>query len=246
MRRRIAFVLALTAALAAPGGSVAQASQHKAAPAHTSKAGTTLEGIDVSHWQGTIDWARVARSKVRFAIGKATEGQTYSDPTYGTNRSGAKAAGITWGAYHYARPDTSANDALAEADHYVDTAALAAGDLIPALDLEDSGGLSAADLTTWVRTWVERVADRTGAKPMIYTTASFWRTELADSTWFADNGYTLWIANWGVSKPAVPASSWAGHGWTFWQYSSTGSVPGISGSVDLDRFNGRSLAAVTL
>jgi len=246
MRRPLVTALALAAAIALPGGGAVQAAGHAKSQARPTSRTTTVEGIDISHWQGTIDWSRVGSKGVRFAIAKATEGQGYSDPTYGTNRSGAKANGIAWSAYHYAHPDSSTNDAVLEADHYAETAALATGDLLPALDLEDAGGLSTADLTTWVRTWVERVRDRVGAKPMIYVTAGFWRTHLGDTTWFADNGYSLWVANWGVSKPGVPASNWGGRGWTFWQYSSTGSVPGISGNVDLDHFNGRDLTAVTL
>ena len=66
---------------------------------------------------------------------------------------------------------------------------------------------------------------------------------MGDTDWFARNGYSvLWIANWTTaSQPAVPAGGWAGNGWSFWQHSSSGVVPGISGAVDLDRFNGSSL-----
>jgi lysozyme len=227
---------------AAHHANAARSSKPAAKP---TKSSTYLEGIDVSHWQGTIDWTRVA-TKERFAIAKATEGQTYTDPTYATNRSAARGAGVTWGAYHYAQPDLTANDAVLEADHYVDTALLGSGDLRPALDLEVSNGLSTADLVAWVQAWVERVRSRVGAAPMIYTNPSFWQNHMGNTTWFADNGYALWIANWGVSKPSVPASNWGGKGWTFWQYSSTGSVPGISGDVDLDRFNGTSLSSATL
>jgi len=68
---------------------------------------------------------------------------------------------------------------------------------------------------------------------------------MADTDWFARNGYSvLWIANWTTApQPAVPAGNWGGNGWTFWQLSSTGTVPGISGAVDLDRFNGSSFPA---
>jgi hypothetical protein len=69
---------------------------------------------------------------------------------------------------------------------------------------------------------------------------------MGDTTMFADQGYSvLWIAHWGTSSPTLPAGNWGGHGWTFWQYSSCGSVTGISGCVDLDRFNGSDLAGVT-
>jgi GH25 family lysozyme M1 (1,4-beta-N-acetylmuramidase) len=63
---------------------------------------------------------------------------------------------------------------------------------------------------------------------------------------FADRGHALWIAHWDAAKPSVPASNWGGRGWTFWQHSDSGSVAGIDGDVDLDRFNGTSLAAVKI
>ena len=203
----------------------------------------TLEGIDISHWQGTINWSLVAGAGKKFAIMKATESTDYTDPTYATNHSRAKAAGLWTGAYHFARPSSNAGDAKAEADHFADVMNLGVGDLIPALDLEDSGGLGVAALQTWVATFLNQVYARTGARAMIYTSPSFWKTYMGDSHALADAGYrTLWVAHWGVSAPAVPASNWGGRGWTFWQYSSDGTVPGIAGRVDLDRFRGTDLA----
>jgi hypothetical protein len=77
---------------------------------------------------------------------------------------------------------------------------------------------------------------------MIYTSPSFWKNHMGDSQALADAGYkTLWVAHWGVSAPAVPARNWGGRGWTFWQYTSDGTVPGIAGRVDLDKFNGLDL-----
>jgi GH25 family lysozyme M1 (1,4-beta-N-acetylmuramidase) len=70
---------------------------------------------------------------------------------------------------------------------------------------------------------------------MIYTGPNFWRTATGDTTEFADRGYRLlWIANWFVPEPDVPANDWGGYSWTFWQYDNCGTVPGISGCVDLD------------
>lgn len=74
-----------------------------------------LPGIDVSHHQGLIDWAQVAGSRQRFAIGKATNGRTFVDPNFAYNKAGAEASGLAFGAYHFARPDDSANDAIIEA-----------------------------------------------------------------------------------------------------------------------------------
>jgi hypothetical protein len=80
---------------------------------------------------------------------------------------------------------------------------------------------------------------------MIYTSPNFWANYVGGSTWFATNGYRLlWLAHWTIGSPTVPAGDWAGFGWTFWQYTSNGSVPGIVGRVDLDRFSGGSLTDV--
>jgi GH25 family lysozyme M1 (1,4-beta-N-acetylmuramidase) len=205
-----------------------------------------LEGIDVSNWQGTIDWTKVYAAGKRFAIMKATEGTTFTDAYYSVNHASARAAGLWTTAYHFAQPSTTAGDAVAEADHFVSVAKLQSGDLIPALDLEVTGSLSPAALQGWVATWLGEVTAKLGVHPMIYTSPNFWKNAMSDTTWFALNGYrVLWVAHWGVTSPTVPAQNWAGHGWTFWQYSDTGTVPGIAGRVDLDRYNGTDLTPVS-
>jgi GH25 family lysozyme M1 (1,4-beta-N-acetylmuramidase) len=202
-----------------------------------------IDGIDVSYHQGPIDWWQVAAAGKRFAFVRATAGTLTADTAYWTNRAGAGAAGLAVGSYHFANPDTAPNDAGNEASWFLQNAAITSGDLIPVLDFETSNGLDPATLTAWAQTWLAQVTAATGVRPMIYTTPNFWFSSMADSDWFARNGYSvLWIANWTeASQPTVPAVGWGGAGWTFWQHSSLGSVPGISGPVDLDRFNGSSL-----
>jgi GH25 family lysozyme M1 (1,4-beta-N-acetylmuramidase) len=206
----------------------------------------SLPGIDVSHWQNAIDWTQVAADGQRFVIAKATEGQNFDDPMYATYRAGATAAGLTFGAYHFARPDSTANDAILEADHFVSVAQLGAGNLIPVLDLEKTGGLPATELTAWALAWLGEVDARIGVRPMVYSGPNFWTTNMDDSTAIADAGYRLWIAHWGVASPSVPASDWSGHGWTFWQHTDCAHVPGIGGCVDHDWFNGTDFAPVTI
>ncbi len=207
---------------------------------------TYVEGIDVSRYQQTIDWPQVAGAGKRFAIMRATLGHDYLDPTYATNHAGARAAGMQVTAYHYATPSASPGDAVIEADWFAQNAALLPGDLVPALDLEQTGGLSATDLQAWVGAWLGETSARLGVRPMIYTSPNFWKNSMGNTTLFADQGYAvLWIAHWLVPSPSVPANNWGGRGWTFWQYDNCGSVPGISGCVDLDRFNGTDLAPVT-
>jgi GH25 family lysozyme M1 (1,4-beta-N-acetylmuramidase) len=207
----------------------------------------SIPGIDVSHWQNTIDWSKVAGSGTRFAFAKATDGRTYVDPMYATNRAGAAAAGIAFGAYHFARPDHGANDALIEADHFVDSAMPATGDLLPVLDLESTGGLAPDQLTEWMLAWLDEVTLRIGVRPIVYTSPNGWANRSADTTAIADAGYTvLWVAHWGVSSPTVPANDWQGNGWTFWQYSNCGHVAGIQGCVDADWYDGTTFDGVTI
>jgi GH25 family lysozyme M1 (1,4-beta-N-acetylmuramidase) len=211
-----------------------------AAPARA--ATSTIPGIDVSQYQNTIDWTAVNHDRVGFVIMRATKGSTELDTAYATNLAGATDNGFILGAYHRATPSSAAGDAVAEADHFVAIARNAAGDLLPALDIEEAGGLSVGGLRDWVRTWLARVHHQLGVRPMIYSSPNFWRTSMGDSTWFATHGYPLWIAHWYVPAPDVFANDWGGHGWTFWQWTSTGSVSGITTDVDRDRFDGTDLA----
>ena len=206
------------------------------------------EGIDISHWQGTINWTNVAAAGKRFAYMKASESTDYVDPTYTYNRAQARAAGLRVGAYHFAQPSTTAGDAVAEADHFLATASLARGDMLPVLDLERTGGLTQPQLTTWVQAYMGRILQQTGLHAVIYCSPSFWKNYLGDTAWFAANGYeVLWIAHWTTATaPTVPGSAWDSNGWTFWQYTSDGVVPGISGRVDLNRFNGKDLTRVLI
>jgi GH25 family lysozyme M1 (1,4-beta-N-acetylmuramidase) len=206
-----------------------------------------VPGIDVSRWQGSIDWAQVAAAGTRFAIAKATQGRAYVDPQYGINKAGAELNGIVFGAYHFAEPDNTQNDAVREADHFVDTAQLGPGNLIPVLDIERTGGLTQTKVTAWILDWLDRVTERVGFRPMVYTSPNGWLNRTGDTTAVAAAGYTvLWVAHWGVAEPRLPAADWNGNGWTFWQYTSQGSVPGIIGNVDLDWYESGDFGVVTI
>lgn len=209
--------------------------------------GAHLRGIDVSHYQGRIDWRQVARSGHHFAIAKATEGRTYIDQTYLRNKVLAEANGLAFGAYHFARPDRGPNDAVREANHFLDVARLEPGNVIPVLDLETTGGLSHRRLTRWILTWLRRVHERIGVRPMVYTSPVGWAERTGNTTAVAEAGYdVLWVAHWGVREPALPARDWGGAGWSLWQRSDCGSVPGIRGCVDVNRLAGPSIAPVTI
>jgi GH25 family lysozyme M1 (1,4-beta-N-acetylmuramidase) len=212
-----------------------------------------VPGVDVSHFNGSIDWASVAGAGYKFVYAKATEGNTLDDAPYAAYRAGAGASKLRFGAYHFARPGGATTgaievDAVGEADHFVAVAQPHPGDLLPVLDLEVTGGLSPSSLSTWTMTWLREVATQLHVKPMIYSSPHFWATALANTTVFAASGYRfLWIAHYtSAPAPTVPAQNWGGRGWTFWQWTDCRHVPGISGCVDGDRFSGTSFAPVTI
>ena len=120
---------------------------------------TRLEGIDVSHWQGTIDWVKVRAAGKRFAYIKASDGhRSSSTTTYVSEPLPAKAAGLYVGAYHFARPDIGCEDAYAEADHFIETAEFVThGDLRQCSTSRTTGGLTSTALQTWVKAFVERI-----------------------------------------------------------------------------------------
>lgn len=236
-RRLLAVGLAAVALLAA--------SPLSASALEPARAGHRI-GIDVSHWQGKINWKRARADGVQFVIAKATEAQSFVDPQYARNHARAEAQGIPFTAYHFARPDKTTNDAIREADHFVRTAKLGGHNLLPVLDLEVSGGLRPARLIKWVQAWLGRVESRLGVKPVIYTSPSFWKDHMGNSTWFANNGYRIWVAHWFVDQPRVPAANWAGRGWTYWQKSNCGRVDGIRGCVDVNLFRGTELARLRI
>jgi GH25 family lysozyme M1 (1,4-beta-N-acetylmuramidase) len=189
----------------------------------------------------------VASSGQRFAIAKATEGQTYDDPMYASYKADAQAQGLLFTAYHFARPDSTPDDAVLEADHFLDVAQLGPGNLIPALDVERTGGLDPQQLTDWVLAWLGEVTARLGVKPMVYTSPNGWKNRFDDTTAVADAGYTvLWVAHWNVPSPTVPANDWEGHGWTIWQHTDCASVRGISGCVDHDWYETTSFDPITI
>jgi GH25 family lysozyme M1 (1,4-beta-N-acetylmuramidase) len=199
--------------------------------ADASAAGT-IDGPDVSSYQhpyGTaIRWATVAKSGKEFAIVKATEGTSYTNPWFHTDYTRIREVHMVRGSYHFARPAYPiASTALAQARYYVrriGTTARMSRTLPPALDLEVTGGLGRGALVTWAQTFLLNVRRLTGRTPMVYTYPSFWSSALGDPVALAR--YPLWMASYGGR---------VGVGESLWQYTSTASVRGISGSVDMSK-----------
>jgi lysozyme len=185
-------------------------------------------GIDVSDYQGTVDWPEVARAGIAFAFAKATEGVSFVAKTFADNWSGMRAAGIARGAYHFFRPSA---DPEAQANHFLSTVHLELDDLPPALDVEVRDGVDAGAFVDRAKRWLDVVERSTERKPIVYCSPAFWQALGSPS--LSDN--PLWVANYGVSSPTIPGD-WTAY--TFWQYSSGGSIGGITGSVDLNVFNG--------
>ncbi|WP_445300896.1 GH25 family lysozyme [Microcoleus sp. BR0-C5] len=189
------------------------------------------QGIDVSGWQGNVNWQSVKNDGYSFAFVKATEGTGFTDQQFAQNWQGTKNAGVVRGAYHYFHPDL---DPVAQANHFINTiGTLAPNDLPPVLDLEHADNLSATTVLSKAQQWLDVVENATGRKPIVYTYPSFWKDNLGNTQQFSD--YPLWIANYtSASGPIVPGG-WKN--WTFWQYSDSGRVNGISGNVDLNKFS---------
>lgn len=190
-----------------------------------------VHGIDVSHYQGSIDWNAVAKSGIDFAFIKATDGIGAGDPMFAANWKGARDARVRRGAYHFFRPLT---DALQQAKRFIGKVDSDWGEVPPVLDFEVLGGASPNGALEAAKQWMDAVAETCGRKPILYTGPAFWTSSVHDSQLFTE--YPLWIAQYtDAPQPHVP-TAW--QQWTFWQHSEHGSVPGIAGPVDLNRFHG--------
>ncbi len=193
--------------------------------------GPTTYGIDVSRFQGTIDWQKVADADVKFAYIQISRSLTDIDQKFVYNWRRAKEVGILRGAYQRFQPD---QDVIGQAELFLEKLGpYQQGDLPPLLDVEDNGGLSASQIAQRVKQWLDHVEPVLGLRPIIYTGYYFWRDEVGGAD-FSD--YPLWIANYGATCPLVP-QAWTR--WAFHQYSSTATIPGITANtVDVNRFNG--------
>lgn len=213
--------------------SVAAAGIGTVATAGPAGAATSLHGIDVSGWQGTVDWAAVRRSGRMFAFAKATEGASFVDSRFGANRTGMAANGLTLrGFYHFARPDR--NSAAAEANHFLRTVGSLGVGEVAVLDLEVAPSSKVGD---WAAEWLDIVGRATGRTPILYSYESY----LYEVPTSRLTQYPLWVASWGADDGTVPAAPprtdrWSR--WTWWQYTSKAVVPGVAGRVDDNLFFG--------
>lgn len=191
----------------------------------------TLDGIDVSHFQGDIDWDKTAKAGIHFVYIKASEGLHTKDAHFKVNWAGARAQGLLVGPYHFFHPDENAE---LQAQHFIDQLKMSGvhmdGTLPPVLDVEIPEGINAYNFRSDVMQWLTSVERAIGCKPIIYTSPHFWAEEDRGGI----GGYKLWLADY-AKNPTMP-NGW--DNWTFWQHTQNGKITGINSLVDLSIFAG--------
>lgn len=193
--------------------------------------GYSVKGVDVSHYQGEIDWEHFREQGIDFAFIKATEGSSLVDERFEENREGAKAAGLYAGAYHFFSFDSTP---ASQAEHFIATVGDLSGSLPPVVDIEFYGDKrknppEKAYVVSGLRELLEALEEEYGVKPIIYTTYTVYNRYIRN----AFQEYPLWIRN--VYYPPGDI----GRLWTFWQYCDTGALGGTAGEekfVDLNVF----------
>lgn len=193
--------------------------------------GYSIRGIDISHHQGDIDWEKLSKAKiggetVGFIFIKATEGRSLLDENFNDNFYQAREFGIIRGAYHYFKPQIPANE---QAAYFLKQVHLEEGDLPPVLDVEETGGLSPAELRKATLTWLKQVEKHYGVPPILYTNYKFKKDYLNTADF---ERYPYWIAHYYVRTLSYKGA------WKFWQHTDCGHVDGIREKVDLNIYNG--------
>jgi GH25 family lysozyme M1 (1,4-beta-N-acetylmuramidase) len=189
-----------------------------------------VAGIDVSRWQGKIDWTKVAAAGYHYAIIRATIGDDYTDPRFLENWHGAQNAGLLVSAYHVIAPKAAAERQIA---HFFAVLGNLKADLPLCMDVEREDGTALETITRCVKACLLNTEDRDQRKPIIYTARWFWdRYVLPAPEW---RTYDLWVASY--TSSAILPRDWKS--WRFWQYSESGAVPGSgSRATDLNWFAG--------
>lgn len=196
----------------------------------------SVHGIDVSSYQGKIDWKKVKSMKeddvqVTFAFIKATEGISSVDPYFQRNWREAPKAGIVCGAYHYFIPKKSG---LWQARFFLQTVKFDQGDLPPVVDIEQLSGVSPEKMRTELLDFLNHIEKKTKVKPIIYSGLVFYKDYLKGHF---DN-YPLWIAHYYKTDLKAGADA----NWFFWQHSDKAKINGINHIVDFNAFKGDSLS----
>lgn len=195
----------------------------------------SIHGIDVSYYQGKINWQKVKSMKeddvrIHFAFIKATEGVLLVDPYFQRNWREAPKVGIICGAYHFFRPK---RDGKTQAKFFLQVVHIEKGDLPPVVDIETLDGVSPLKMRAELSDFLNFVEMKTKVRPIIYTGLKFYEDYLADNF----DEYPLWIAHYYQPKLRLDKSKWK-----FWQHSDKAKITGIGHIVDFNAFNGDSTA----
>lgn len=194
--------------------------------------GYEIHGIDISHYQGQIDWDELRNGMIsgcplRFVIIKSTEGDKRIDENFYDNFQAARDYGFIRGAYHFWSNKSTPRD---QAYFFLSKVHLENGDLPPVLDIEHKPAeRSVEDFQRDVLTWLHIVEDRYHVKPIIYTYYKFKQNYLSAPVF---DDYPYWIAHYYVDKVEYKGP------WKFWQHTDAGRLPGIRGYVDFNIYNG--------
>ena len=194
--------------------------------------GYEIHGIDISHYQGKIDWEQLKNARMkgcpgRFVIIKSTEGSSRLDENFRENFNQARDFGFIRGVYHFWSNKSTARE---QAYYFLDQVHLTDGDLPPVLDIEHKPtDKSVEDFQRDVLTWLHIVEDKYHVKPIIYTYYKF-KEQYLSAPVFED--YPYWIAHYYVDKVQYKGK------WKFWQHTDVGKLPGIKGYVDFNIYNG--------
>lgn len=193
-------------------------------------AGGTIqyEGIDVSEWQGKIDWNQVKNAGIEMVYIRSSSGCAYRDPQFYANYTGAKENGIKVGFYHYVTA-RNADQARRQAEFFVNVIGGTSPDCRLAMDFESFGSLTAAQVNEISKVFLDTVQKKSGRQVCIYSDTSNARSVFAESL----TQYPLWVADYYVKNPE-PNGKW--DVWAGFQYTDIGRVDGIDGNVDRDVF----------
>lgn len=187
-------------------------------------------GIDISEYQGNINWQKVKMIdeiyEINFVLIRATAGKDRVDAEFADNWENVKAKNMIRGAYHYYRPN---ENSLEQANFFIKTVKLKKGDLPPVLDIEKLPENQSLDsLKIGLKRWLLKVENFYGVKPIIYSGDKYF-TDFLEKQF---SNYTFWIANYSIFDENIDKS------WQFWQFTENANVDGIKGNVDLNIFNG--------
>ncbi len=192
------------------------------------RSSSNLKGIDISHWDGAVNFSEVKSQGIDVVYIKATQGESSVDAYFKTNATKAKEAGLLVGFYHFFKPSTE-ESAKKQASHFVETTKPYKCDCKMALDMEVDGGLSSSTLVHLSKVFLDEVKRLSNLDVVIYTYTSFIKEHLQKSL----NVYPLWIAQYGVR---MPSGNGVWDSWVGFQYSEKGSVKGVNSDCDLNEF----------